>query len=152
MPDSTDPHDLNRFVAAQRDAYAQALAELRSGRKRSHWMWYIFPQIAGLGVSAMSRRYAITDLAEAEADLRHPLLRPRLCECAEAVLAVEGRSAREILGFTGRQQAEVLRHALCPRLGTGLGLSSVTGEVLRWPAGSGDWASAGPGPGDASGG
>ena len=100
MPDSTDPHDLNRFVAAQRDADDQALAELRAGRKRSHWMWYIFPQIAGLGFSAMSRRYAITDLAEAQAYLRHPLLGPRLCECAEAVLAVEGCSAREILGST----------------------------------------------------
>lgn len=98
MTDSTDPHDLNRFVAAQRDAYDQALAELRAGRKRSHWMWYIFPQIAGLGFSALSRRYAIRDRAEAEAYLRHPLLGSRLRECAEAVLAIEGRSAREILG------------------------------------------------------
>ncbi len=98
MTASADPHDLNRFVAAQRDDYAQVLAELRAGRKRSHWMWYVFPQVAGLGLSAMSRRYAIKGLAEAEAYLRHPLLGPRLRECAEALLAVEGRSAREILG------------------------------------------------------
>ena len=93
-----DAHDLARFVAAQRGSYEHALAEIASGRKRSHWMWYVFPQFAGLGVSATSRKYAIASLAEAEAYLRHDLLGPRLVACADAALAVEGRSAREIFG------------------------------------------------------
>jgi len=93
-----DPHNLSRFVQAQEDDYERALAELRGGRKRSHWMWYIFPQIDGLGFSSTSRRYAIKSVAEAEAYLSHPVLGPRLVECAEAVLRVEGRSAFEIFG------------------------------------------------------
>jgi uncharacterized protein (DUF1810 family) len=93
-----DPYDLGRFVAAQAGAYAAALAELRAGRKRSHWMWFVFPQLAGLGSSAMARRYAIADVAEARAYLEHPVLGPRLVECAEALLAAEGRSARVIMG------------------------------------------------------
>jgi uncharacterized protein (DUF1810 family) len=93
-----DPHDLGRFVSAQADDYAQALAEIRAGRKRSHWMWYIFPQVEGLGFSSMSRRYAIKSLDEARAYLDHPLLGPRLVECAEAAMGVEGRSAYEIFG------------------------------------------------------
>jgi uncharacterized protein (DUF1810 family) len=99
MPgDTADPYDLNRFVEAQQDDYALALAEIRSGRKRSHWMWYIFPQFDGLGHSSMSKRYAIKSVAEAEAYLRHPTLGPRLVECCEAALSVEGRSAHEIFG------------------------------------------------------
>jgi len=94
-----DPHFLSRFVQAQADDYAQALSEIRSGRKQSHWMWYIFPQYDGLGSSATAKHYAIKSLAEAEAYLRHPVLGPRLLECAEAALAVEGRSAAEIFGF-----------------------------------------------------
>jgi len=93
-----DVHDLGRFVTAQRGSYEQALAEIASGRKRSHWMWYIFPQFAGLGFSVTSRKYAIGSLAEAEAYLRHEVLGPRLVACAEAALAVEGHSAREIFG------------------------------------------------------
>lgn len=93
-----DPYDLHRFVQAQETAYARALAEIKHGRKRSHWMWYIFPQFEGLGFSATSRRYAIKSLAEAEAYLRHPVLGPRLTACAEAALEAEGRSAREIFG------------------------------------------------------
>ena len=93
-----DPHNLSRFVQAQEDDYEQALAEIRSGRKRSHWMWYIFPQIDGLGFSSTSRRYSIKSVAEAEAYLSHPVLGPRLVECAEAALRVEGRSAFEIFG------------------------------------------------------
>jgi uncharacterized protein (DUF1810 family) len=95
---TTDEHDLNRFVEAQRSTYERALAELRSGRKRSHWMWYVFPQLAGLGRSAMSERYAIASLAEAEAYLEHPLLGPRLIECVTAVLELNGLSAYEIFG------------------------------------------------------
>jgi uncharacterized protein (DUF1810 family) len=93
-----ETHDLERFVEAQTADYATALAEVRGGRKRSHWMWYIFPQIAGLGFSETSRRYAIKSRAEAEAYLRHPVLGPRLVEICEAVLGVEGRSATEIFG------------------------------------------------------
>jgi uncharacterized protein (DUF1810 family) len=93
-----DPFDLNRFVEAQEDDYDRALAEIRAGRKRSHWMWYVFPQYDGLGYSPTSRRYAIKSLAEAEAYLRHPVLGPRVMVCAEAALAVEGLSATEIFG------------------------------------------------------
>ncbi len=96
--DATDPYDLARFVQAQEGVYEQALAEVRRGKKHSHWMWYIFPQFDGLGFSSTSRRYAIKSIAEAEAYLRHPLLGPRLRECAEAALGVEGRSAYEIFG------------------------------------------------------
>jgi len=104
MPDANtpgnagDPHDLRRFVEAQADVYDQALAEIRSGRKQSHWMWYIFPQFDGLGFSATSKRYAIKSLAEAKAYLRHPVLGPRLIECADAVVRIEGRSALAIFG------------------------------------------------------
>jgi len=93
-----DPHDLNRFVQAQRADYEQALSEIRGGRKRTHWMWYIFPQYLGLGVSPASKRYAIKSAAEASAYLRHPVLGPRLVECAEAALHVTARSAHEIFG------------------------------------------------------
>ena len=93
-----DSFILRRFVEAQDPIYDQALAELRRGRKTSHWMWFIFPQIAGLGSSAMSRRFAISSLAEARAYLAHPLLGPRLRECVATVLGVEGRSATEIFG------------------------------------------------------
>lgn len=93
-----DNFDLHRFVDAQEDVYPQAFAELRAGRKRSHWMWFVFPQVAGLGTSSMAQKYAIGSRAEAEAYLNHPLLGPRLHECAEALLAVEGRTAHEILG------------------------------------------------------
>jgi uncharacterized protein (DUF1810 family) len=93
-----DPYDLDRFVRAQESCYERALAEIRSGRKRSHWMWCIFPQLAGLGRSPTSQKFSIKSLAQAEAYLRHPVLGPRLVECAEAVLAVEGRSAHDIFG------------------------------------------------------
>lgn len=96
--DAADPYDLDRFVQAQQGDYDRALSEVRSGRKRSHWMWYIFPQFDGLGFSPTSKRYAIKSIAEAKAYLNHPLLGPRLIECVEAVLGVEGRSAHEIFG------------------------------------------------------
>ena len=93
-----EPYELHRFLDAQTHDYSRALAELRTGRKQSHWMWYVFPQYEGLGSSPTAQRYAIRSVAEAEAYLRHPILGPRLIESAEALLAVEGRSAREILG------------------------------------------------------
>ena len=92
-----DPYNLARFVHAQEADYQQALSEIRSGRKRSHWMWYVFPQFEGLGISATARRYSVKSVAEAEAYLAHPVLGPRLVECAEAILRVEGLSAVEIL-------------------------------------------------------
>jgi uncharacterized protein (DUF1810 family) len=92
--------DLDRFVAAQ-DAggsYEQAVAELRNGRKTSHWMWYVFPQIAGLGQSSTSRFYAISSAGEARAYLAHPVLGPRLRECAEILAGLPGRTAEQIFG------------------------------------------------------
>jgi len=95
-----DDHDLGRYVEAQ-DAggtYDRALAELRAGAKRTHWMWFIFPQLAGLGSSLMAQKYAIASLDEARAYLAHPLLGPRLRACVAAMNAVEDKTAREILG------------------------------------------------------
>jgi uncharacterized protein (DUF1810 family) len=97
-PIDADPYELTRFVQGQEHSYGQALAEIRSGRKRSHWMWYVFPQIEGLGLSATSKHYAIKSLGEAEAYLRHPILGPRLLESVEAALGIEGRSALEVFG------------------------------------------------------
>ena len=93
-----DPFDLARYTAAQDPIFDIALAELKGGRKRTHWMWFVFPQVDGLGLSATSKRYAIKGRAEARAYLDHPMLGARLRECAETVLAIEGRSANEIFG------------------------------------------------------
>lgn len=93
-----DPYDLNRFVRAHEGSYERALAEIKDGRKRTHWMWYIFPQLDGLAFSATSKKYAIKSADEARAYLDHPVLGPRLLECAEAVVRIEGRTAEEIFG------------------------------------------------------
>ena len=101
-----DPYDLERFVAAQ-DAggtYDRAVAELRDGRKTSHWMWFVFPQIAGLGFSPTSRTYAITSRQEARAYLAHPVLGARLAECAAILAHLEGRSAEQIFGGLDAQK------------------------------------------------
>jgi uncharacterized protein (DUF1810 family) len=95
---AADPFSLNRFLRAQENDYEQAFSELERGRKRTHWMWYIFPQIDGLAFSSTSKHYSIKSLEEAKAYLEHPVLGPRLLECAEAVVRVEGRTAREIFG------------------------------------------------------
>lgn len=94
----SDPYMLSRFVVAQAPLMEQVRAELRAGRKQSHFMWFVFPQLAGLGHSAMARRYAITSLAEAEAYLQHPLLGARLRECAELLLGHAGRPIAQIMG------------------------------------------------------
>jgi uncharacterized protein (DUF1810 family) len=94
-----DTHNLQRFVDAQNPVYREVCAELRAGRKAGHWMWYIFPQIAGLGYSYMSNKFAISSLEEAEAYLQHPVLGPRLRECSRLVTLVEGRSISHILGY-----------------------------------------------------
>jgi uncharacterized protein (DUF1810 family) len=97
--ESDDPFNLKRFTNAQESIYDCALAELRRGLKQSHWMWFIFPQIIGLGNSYNSRFYAITGIEEARQFLQHPILGKRLLECTEAVLAVESRSASDIFGY-----------------------------------------------------
>jgi uncharacterized protein (DUF1810 family) len=98
MESASDPFDLQRFVDAQARIYEQVLDELRAGRKRSHWIWFIFPQVAGLGSSATAARYAISSLDEARAYLRHDVLGPRLRECTRLVNAVQNRSIGEIFG------------------------------------------------------
>ena len=94
-----DPYDLDRFATAQRDVYNQALAEIRAGRKRSHWMWFIFPQYQGLGFSTTSEYYALKSLDEARAYLDHPVLGRRLIECAEALVALSSNSAADVFGY-----------------------------------------------------
>ncbi len=94
----SDPHNLERFVDAQRESYTGVVAELSRGQKTGHWIWFIFPQIRGLGLSRMSRRYAIASIEEARAYAAHPLLGPRLIECVQLVMAAEGRSAEQVLG------------------------------------------------------
>ncbi len=94
-----DPHDLHRFLSAQEGVYERALAELKDGRKRTHWMWFIFPQIDGLGYSPTARRYSIKGIEEARQYLNHPVLGKRLLECTEAVVALKGGSASEIFGY-----------------------------------------------------
>ena len=94
-----DPFDLQRFVNAQNPVYQQVCAELRNGRKQGHWMWFIFPQLRGLGHSQMATAFGIASRHEAEAYLSHPVLGPRLRECTQLVNLVEGRSITEILGY-----------------------------------------------------
>ena len=95
-----DPHDLQRFVAAQQPVMAQAMAELGAGQKRSHWMWFVFPQLRVLGRSETARHYGLASADEALAYWRHPLLGPRLRQCTQVVLGVDGRSLQQIFGTT----------------------------------------------------
>lgn len=96
--DTADPYNLQRFVDAQNRVFEEVRSELRQGQKETHWMWFVFPQIRGLGYSPMAERFAIDSLDEAKAYLRHPILGPRLEECTQLVNAVEGRSIEEIFG------------------------------------------------------
>ena len=130
-----DPFDLERFLLAQEPDYARALSEIQAGRKRTHWMWYIFPQLQGLGGSWMSQRYAINGIEEAKAYLDYPILGARLRECAEAMLAVEGRSATEILG-----NPDDLKLRSCATLfGSVSGPGSVFERILKkYYGGTGD--------------
>ena len=96
--EGNDPYKLSRFLTAQERVWETALAELKHGAKRTHWMWFVFPQVAGLGTSPMAVKYAIASRAEAEAYLAHPVLGTRLRECAAALLGVDGRTAREVMG------------------------------------------------------
>ncbi len=95
---ASDPNDLNRFVAAQADTYADALAEVQAGQKQTHWMWFVFPQLRGLGSSDMATLYGVVDADEARRYLAHPVLGPRLIEICSAALAVPERTAKEIFG------------------------------------------------------
>jgi uncharacterized protein (DUF1810 family) len=97
--DGADPFDLRRFVDAQERVYDTVLAELRSGAKRSHWIWFVFPQLRGLGHSATAQHYGISSIDEARAYLAHPVLGPRLRECTRLVAAIDGRSVDEIFGW-----------------------------------------------------
>ncbi len=99
MKNASDTIDLSRFTSAQESIYDSVLAELRNGRKRTHWMWYIFPQFDGLAHSTTSKYYAIKSLEEVRQYLNHPVLGKRLLECAEAVFTIEGRSISEIFGY-----------------------------------------------------
>jgi len=94
-----DPYNLQRFVDAQREIFGQVISELREGRKQSHWMWYVFPQIKGLGSSPMAQRYAVLSLDEARAYWGHPVLGDRLRECTQLVTAARGQSIEDILGY-----------------------------------------------------
>lgn len=94
----TETHDLQRFIAAQEPIFETALAELRAGRKRTHWMWFVFPQLRGLGISPTAERYGLASLAEAHAYLAHPILGPRLVACTAAILEIESHSAHAIFG------------------------------------------------------
>jgi uncharacterized protein (DUF1810 family) len=98
MESATDPFDLKRFVEAQQAVYGDVVNELRGGRKRSHWMWFVFPQLRGLGGSPMAARYGIASLQEARAYLHHDLLGPRLRECTQLVNEIQGRSITQIFG------------------------------------------------------
>ncbi len=98
MPSNDDPYDLRRFVDAQNPVIEQVISELRDGQKRSHWMWFIFPQIQGLGYSPMARRFAISSLEEANAYLQHPVLGPRLVECTKLVNETQGLTIHHIFG------------------------------------------------------
>lgn len=124
-----DPYNLRRFLAAQQVNYDQALSEIRSGRKLTHWMWYVFPQLDGLAFSSTSKLYAIKSLEEARAYLDHPVLGPRLLDCAEAAVRVEGRSERD-LRLAGRPEAQVLRHPFRARIASRLRVPSPPRQVL----------------------
>ncbi|MCW2538450.1 MAG: hypothetical protein JWN95_175 [Frankiales bacterium] len=132
-----DPYDLDRFVAAQNAGatFDGALAELRRGRKTSHWVWFVFPQIAGLGYSAMSQKYAISSIAEAQAYWRHPVLGPRLKLSADAVLGADAASAEDIFGGIDAQKlrsSATLFQQAVPE-------EPVFGQLLdRYYAGAGD--------------
>lgn len=97
--DVNDPHHLQRFVDAQNPVFACVCVELREGLKRGHWMWFVFPQVRGLGHSQLARQFAIASREEAEAYLNHPVLGPRLRHCAQLVVLVEGRSIEQIFGY-----------------------------------------------------
>ncbi len=127
----TDEYNLQRFLDAQERVYDTVLDELRAGRKSSHWIWFIFPQITGLGHSGMAQKFAITSLDEAKAYLQHPVLGPRLRECTQLVLNVNGRSAEEIFGYPGPSQIPVLHDLVHDRYHRQQDLQRCPTQILR---------------------
>jgi uncharacterized protein (DUF1810 family) len=123
----SDPYDLRRFVLAQERVYEVAVSELRAGHKTSHWMWFVFPQIAGLGRSATAQKYAVVSLAEAEAYVAHPVLGPRLLECARILTQLSGRSAQDIFGAVDARKLQ----SSMTLFARGAPEHPVFGEVLR---------------------
>lgn len=136
----TDPFDLARFVDAQRDTFDAALAELRAGRKRTHWMWFVFPQLAGLGSSPNAQYYGLRGLDEARAFLAHPVLGPRLVACCEALLAVDpDRTAHDVLGSPDDLKLRSSATLFAAAAGDGPGAHAAFQRVLdRWYAGEPD--------------
>ncbi|XOF32482.1 MAG: DUF1810 domain-containing protein [Candidatus Electrothrix sp. YB6] len=134
--DSRDPFDLQRFVRAQNSVWRQVVRELRQGRKQTHWMWFVFPQVQGLGRSAVAEQYAIRSMEEAEAYLAHTVLGSRLQECVQLTLAVKGRSAGELFGYP-----DELKFRSCLTLfRETVGENSLFTHALdRYFSGRGDW-------------
>jgi uncharacterized protein (DUF1810 family) len=131
-----DPYDLERFVAAQEPVFPTVLAELRAGRKRTHWMWFVFPQLRGLGRSPTAIRYGIGSLDEARAYLRHPLLGPRLEQCTNAVLGIDGRTLHEIFGSPDDIKFHSSMSLFAPAAGEGE--SPYRSALDRWWRGEAD--------------
>ncbi len=132
----TDPFNLQRFVEAQQDSYDAALAEIQRGRKRSHWMWFVFPQIAGLGSSAMTQRYAIGSIGEARAYIAHPLLGARLAEIIHALQDLPAMQAVDVFGYI---DALKLQSSLTLFVAAG-GPAVMTAALERWFGGEQDAA------------
>lgn len=130
-----DPYSLSRFELAQEATYDAVAAELREGRKRGHWMWFVFPQLAGLGRSATSRRYAISSLEEARAYLAHPVLGPRLVACAQTLLRLDGRDPEAIFGGVDAQK---LRSSMTLFALAGPGEDAFVGVLERYFGGERD--------------
>ncbi len=143
MAATNDPFDLQRFVDAQDRIYDTVVDELTAARKRSHWMWFIFPQLRGLGSSPTAVRFAISSADEARAYLAHELLGPRLRECARLVARIDGRIGRGDLRLARRHEAAVVDDVVRPRRRRQRRLHRCAGEVLRWRGGSGDAGAAG---------
>ena len=132
-----DPFDLQRFVAAQDAVYDQVTAELAQGQKVSHWMWFVFPQIAGLGQSPTSKRYAITSVDEARAYLAHPVLGPRLLECAGILTRLTGHTAGQIFGGIDAQKLRSSMTLFASGCARGAVVQTGAGDVLRRSGGRG---------------
>jgi uncharacterized protein (DUF1810 family) len=143
-----DPYDLTRYVAAQQPVFEQARAELSAGRKQSHWMWFVFPQLRGLGSSAMAGHYGISSLEEARAYLAHPLLGERLRRCTQLVNRVEGRTAEQIFGYPDYLKFRSCMTLFAAAAQTGTGVAAAAGDpaadqvfaqaLARYFAGEGD--------------
>lgn len=127
-----DPYNAGRFLEGQQSVIDQVYSELRNGRKRSHWMWYIFPQIKSLGYRRISVKYSISSLEEARAYLSHPVLGPRLRECTRLVNQIPGRPVEDIFLLPGRPEISLVGHTLCPRRARQPGFCGSPAKVFQW--------------------